>query len=531
MNLSIKQLIYFSLLFWILNTLWSIYAITPNVDDAFYFMPSLGLAHLNKLAFHINDYEYYDFSKFPTFPFLHGIFIKLLLFLDIPLNFYTYRLFPFINFFLLIFITFKFIGLLEVNKKEKNFKKLLFLILISITPFSMLYMSNRPEVLGLFFLITGIFFYLKSRKTYFNKNINLFLAGTFLSLSITTHPIFLFLIFFLISFIFIKNFKFKFISYFILGFFIPITFFLFFYYRYFPFSTDQLFMISSGFPYFGYFFSHIKNIFSNENFFINFVNFYYFIPYTLILLFLLLFFAKKILVKNFLLNDTEYINLSLLISVFLILFVERSTFYNHAVLAFVVLFSFITENYKKINISSFNRYSFKHFPNFFYIILLFFVICSWNIVHTIKYSYFPNQYLLNGAFLKFKNLVINKNKFIVTRPEFFPFFIKEINQNYLSNFTSPDTYWAFLSGRANTKNNNIFSKDFIKKSFFNQKNDEYFWIIAKKDVNKDNNDFICFGIHDSIGSNPLFIKLENYSVEYNTIKYLILKSNKFSLEC
>ena len=120
MNLSIKQLIYFSLLFWILNTLWSIYAITPNVDDAFYFMPSLGFAHLNKLAFHINDYEYYDFSKFPTFPFLHGIFIKLLLFLDIPLNFYTYRLFPFINFFLLIFITFKFIGLLEVNKKEKK---------------------------------------------------------------------------------------------------------------------------------------------------------------------------------------------------------------------------------------------------------------------------------------------------------------------------------------------------------------------------------------------------------------------------
>ena len=77
MNITIKQLIYFSLFFWILNFCWSIFAITPNVDDMWYFAPSLGFAYFNELAFHMEKYVYYDFSKFPIFPFLQGFFLKL----------------------------------------------------------------------------------------------------------------------------------------------------------------------------------------------------------------------------------------------------------------------------------------------------------------------------------------------------------------------------------------------------------------------------------------------------------------------
>ena len=105
-----------------------------------------------------------------------------------------------------------------------------------------------------------------------------------------------------------------------------------------------------------------------------------------------------------------------------------------------------------------------------------------------------------------------------------------MNHNYTSDLDNQNYYWLFLSGKANSKNDNIFSKDFIDKITFD-KTQQYFWVIAKKDLKQDSKNFVCFQIHDSVGSNPLFIKLEDYSINYSTIKYLILKSNKFSLEC
>ena len=115
-----------------------------------------------------------------------------------------------------------------------------------------LFIFTYNEFLGLLFLVSFIFFYIKSKKINSNKKSYLFFSGFFLSLSITTHPIFLFLNFFLVPLILFRTFRSDIIP-FLLGTIIPVIFFLFFYYKHFPTSTDQLFMISGGFPYFGYF--------------------------------------------------------------------------------------------------------------------------------------------------------------------------------------------------------------------------------------------------------------------------------------
>ena len=281
MNLSIKRLIYFSLFFWILNFLWSIFTINPNVDDAWYYMQSLGFGHLNELASHSDNYTYYDFSKFPGYPLIQGIFIKFFLFLKIPINFYTYRIVPLFIFCLLILFTFKLIEILAKDKSDILYKKFFFLILVSISPLSMVFMNNRPDLLALMFLIIGIFFYLKSNKNLSRNNLNLLLSGFFLSLSVITHPIFFFFNFFLVPVILFNIFQFKKLFYFSFSFSIPFFSFLYYFYHYFPMSVEQLLMTSTEFPYFGYFFAYIKSFFifdfprpSYENIYIKLINFF-----------------------------------------------------------------------------------------------------------------------------------------------------------------------------------------------------------------------------------------------------------------
>ncbi len=534
MNITIKQLIYFSLFFWILNFCWSIFAITPNVDDMWYFAPSLGFAYFNELAFHMEKYVYYDFSKFPIFPFLQGFFLKFLLLLNFPINSYTYHLFPFLIFCLLILFTFKLINLLSNNKKnDLLLKKTFFLVLVSVSPISFLFINSRPELLALTFFLLGIFFYLKSKKNLLKNNLNLLLSGFFLSLSIFTHPTFFFLNFFLVFLILFKNFELKIFFFFLTSFSIPLCFFLFYYFNNLPHSLEHLLVASGGFPYFGYFISYIKTIFLNENIYINLINLYYYLPYFLCLIFLLIIYLKRIFKNNYLLKNNETISSILLFSILITLFIERSTYYNHAIFAYLVFLIFISDNYFiKIKLF-FHKYIFK-LPNFLLGFVIFFIICSWNIVHSLKYYHYQNQYLVNTKFLKFKNSQINNSKkeFVITRSEFVPYFIKEINDNYLLNFKDSKHHWLFpISGRANSEGEITLLKEFVKKKFVEQNTSKYLWIIAKKNIIKKENQFLCISIHDGLGLNPIKIKLEDYSISYNTIKYIVLNPNKISLDC
>ena len=181
----------------------------------------------------------------------------------------------------------------------------------------------------------------------------------------------------------------------------------------------------------------------------------------------------------------------------------------------------------------FQRYFLK-LPNLFLLIIIFLMICSWNILHTLKYSRYPDQYLSNIKFLKFKDLEIinNQRKFIITRSEFIPFFINEYNNYYLTNFKRLNYYWLFPNyGGAILKYQKKFSKELITKKFINKDISKYFWIIAEKNIIKKEKKFICFSIYDGSGLSQIDLKLDNYLVNYSTNKYIVLNSTKVSLDC
>ena len=107
-----------------------------------------------------------------------------------------------------------------------------------------------------------------------------------------------------------------------------------------------------------------------------------------------------------------------------------------------------------------------------------------------------------------------------------------MNNNLSFDFKNSKFFWLFPnSGRANSLNDIKLSKEFIKNKFINKNISDSFWIIAKKNIIKMENQFLCISIHDGVGLNHIQIKLENYLINYNTHKYIILNSNKISLEC
>ena len=312
------------------------------------------------------------------------------------------------------------------------------------------------------------------------------------------------------------------------------------FYHYFPMSVEQLLMTSTEFPYFGYFFAYIKSFFifdfprpSYENIYIKLINFYYHIPYFFCLFFLTIIYSKKVFNKNLLLKNNEIIKFLLFFSVLVTLFVERNTFYNHFVFAYLVFLIFISQEYFK-KIKLYFHKNILRLPSLFLLIIIFFVVCSWNILHTLKYYHYPSQYLENTKFLKFKNSEINNNerKFIITRSEFIPFFINEFNNMYLSNFKNFNYYWLFpISGRGNSETEIKLSKEFITKKFVNKNISEYFWIIAKESIMKKEKEFLCFSIYDGPALSQIDLKLDNYLVNYSTNKYIVLNSTKVSLDC
>jgi len=530
-NFNLEYIFFFLIFIWILNFFFTLYTLPPNVDDALYFTQSFFFSYTNELAYKDGLNTYYDFSKFPVFPLFQGFFLKFLLFINFPIDFYSYRIFTLIIFIFLIFCSFKLINSFIQEKELLILLKCLFLVLISISPFSLNYMIVRPELLGLSFLILGLYFYRlykdSGKITNFFQEKHIFISGILISLSIFTHPMFFLINFFLIIFILINDFKIKIFLFFALGLFIPFFVIASYYIYHLPYSLEQLLINSSGFPYFGYFFSYIQTIFFENNIYMNLINAFYHIPYFLIFLYLIFLYLKKLIKKN----NFEYyekINFVLIFSIFITFFIERSTYYNHSVFAIIILLILFYE-FRKINFN-FSRIIFFNYKLF--VVLSIFCIFSWNIFHTLKYYLFKDQYLSNSKFINFKNSFLKNKKIFITRSEFIPYFLDEIELNISSNFNNQSTIdWFFpISSRAVTLNEINRSKNIIEKKLRINNLSDYHWIIAKKNILNDNNQNMCIRL-DIISPENIDISLNHYSMSYETKKYIVLNSKEISLEC
>lgn len=240
---SSRFLLYLISFSWLITILFSWWFIPPKVDDGIYLYPAITVFHTLKPGVLLGESIQPIFFIFPTQPFLHGIFLKILDFLSININIETYRLFNYFLVIILFYLTLKIFKLIFHESQYQRFAFNLSLIILGLSQFSMHFYVNRPEILGLVFFMAGLIFFIKSYKSDSNIKFDLFVSFLFFGFSSIVHPNFFVissLIFFYVAFNFFKNNALNYSKY-LLSFFLPILALISWFYINSEFVKDQLF--------------------------------------------------------------------------------------------------------------------------------------------------------------------------------------------------------------------------------------------------------------------------------------------------
>lgn len=191
--LTSKRLTRLALLSWLISIVYSGIFIHPKVDDGIYLVPAISTLTINFPVINFSDSVEPVFFVFPTQPFLHGVFLKIVDLLHVDVNIYSYRLFNSLLVALLLLLTVElFRSVFTRSEKQILAANLSLILLACFSQFSLQFFVNRPENLGLVFFILGLIYLLK-----FFKNIGhvkyMHIAALQFGLSSTVHPNFLLL--------------------------------------------------------------------------------------------------------------------------------------------------------------------------------------------------------------------------------------------------------------------------------------------------------------------------------------------------
>ena len=81
---------------WLFTLLFAWWFIPPRIDDGIYLFPAISVLNNYPPSGIINDLVQPIFYIFPTQPFFHGLFLKLLSFFSIEIGINTYRVFNYL---------------------------------------------------------------------------------------------------------------------------------------------------------------------------------------------------------------------------------------------------------------------------------------------------------------------------------------------------------------------------------------------------------------------------------------------------
>ena len=186
--LSSKIVYRFAIFGWIIQGLYAIFFMAPSTDDGSYLIQSLSTFNHWVPGTWIGNHFHPVFFDMPTFPFLNGLFFKLLNLIGITPGIYTFRIFTLACLATLLILSIKFITkLTEKSLQNVYLVKNIFLISLAITPFALACWSVRPEILGLTTLLAALLFFLKASEK--EKLIYWGFCGLFLGISAMVHPI------------------------------------------------------------------------------------------------------------------------------------------------------------------------------------------------------------------------------------------------------------------------------------------------------------------------------------------------------
>ena len=191
--LSSKRLTMFILLAWFLTIFFAWWFVHPKVDDGIYLIPAIGTFQINVPSINFSDSIEPVFFIFPTQPFLHGIFLKILNFLFIDISVDTYRVFNYLSTLVLFYLIYKLFSIVFPNSAYKTFSFNLFLILLGFSQFSLQFYVNRPEIPGLLFFTLGLIYFFKFIKSIKKRKLYVLIFSFCFGVSSTFHPNFMLL--------------------------------------------------------------------------------------------------------------------------------------------------------------------------------------------------------------------------------------------------------------------------------------------------------------------------------------------------
>ena len=515
---NIKKIYLIFISFWIVSFLFNFYLIIPNTDDAYYLMPAIGYLNTNELAYHIEDYQYKLFERFPLYSFIQGNFFKIINPL-ININFYTYRTLNILVFISILILSF-FLLKKILDKDGQNFNnKIIFLpLILSFTPIQTIIVAFRPELLGILFVLISIFFLYKKEKKLF------YLSGFFLGLAVICHPVFVIFNLFLViySFLILKNYK-KIFLYLTIN---SIPFFILIFYLYLnlPNSLEMFTSQAKNLPYFKAWYGLISysfDLIKNESFLIGSINTIFYMPPFIFMLICIKYFFSNTKKKFF----KDKLIFLLFLSTITILILERNHTYLISLSSFFIIFIifYIPWSKKILNFVSVNNKSI----NLLFVLLALIIINSWNIIHFSKFNLYKDKYLEPSKFIKFKKEITNDSSAIViARPELVPLFTKELNQQYITN--EYNHFWFFPDNSPPRNVERIAkSENLIKQILETFTNKKIVWAVAKKDFKKKNNKY-CLRLDDTHSSHSVNIQFDDIHKLLETNKHIFYYANNYA---
>ncbi len=524
---------------WIISIFVGFFVLFPNSDDIFYVLPALNFAEYGKLGvFFGDDFTWKILFNLPTFSFLQGLILFLFNIINIPIDFFTYRLSNSIIVILLIFLFSFFLTFKNknINTIYNYLTSFLFIGLLGLIPFAQAWMIFRPEPMGLFFLISGLWFF--EFKLFKKKIFNIIIGSLFVGLSPALHPVFT-----LISFSIILIYFFRFI-----GKNLYINLFILILFSLLPSVILVLFLTKIS-PEYIKVINEQSSIAVDEtkailgllqrsiDFFsyqidwkLKIVNFYY-LFYSLVVIISLYVFSvsikKTIVLKK--IESTNYIYLVIILSSLVSLFIFYDHINIHSALSVLLLFSTLGLSKEYIN-KKFSKLSKRTIYIFFLILLL--APCSWTFLNYFKLEFFPERYS-NPSF--FTNILNNK----IDRT--LPLYIisHESAPLMIDKLINPDqsrTFWLFPSFGTIYINNNEtrFIENFIEKNIINKRS---YWLTREQNNRsqgfKINNDgSICIYIPRSYEQKQIYsIKVVESKIIYKSDKYTLIEGYNYTRDC
>lgn len=514
------------IMLWVLVACTMMIIIAPNTDDVSYYLSALSYTANGHMGVPMGGHRFeYVFYNLPTMAFIESGFYKLMTWCAIPLNFYTYRI-PILLFFIAgILLSFRFLTYTDSYSKTRQ---IVFCGLLGVTLFAQTWILNRPEVVGIVFLMGHLLSYLKWRDHIDSRGLAL-LSGLCLGMLPALHPQFIPVAIglFVVDTLFVSRSKeWRHYLLFLLPMMLPGLLVIAYFDHHAPYSWQVLHAQTQGAAQHSSWFRTFKIMFANafgyaevKSHLLRIINVIFYLPTLLMLAFNLIALMLKAFRKRWAMLD--YYAAAFTLSAVFILAKSWGSPYTIAICSFYIVISFailLNENATIRLTQIFSKYRWCA------TVALILLIGFYAIINIAKFTLTKNRYLLpSDVITKVSQIMVEQRiPLFVMKTQYVPLFTQQLYAQYSNLHQPQNVYWLLPS-----------SGQIVELS-----RDRRWGFHYVSDVLKNHKDILIFTYHPTIHSQKVTIPLSRSqlvltgdidAILYNINGAVVLKAHNIAL--